>query len=190
MLAQAVAEQAGGGCKRGAGNRFRQAANELRASEAHLTVEMRGIDEEPLEAFLALLESKRREEPVSLTVDAVGRRRAGSLPRDAPLLLAIRAVRAEQGLPDVFVAGSTDANAALALGIPALSLGVARGSGMHTPGERIELASLAAGAAQVEGVVLRILGAVISGDGAHSDGTGTLTDVVAVPEERREPDVV
>ena len=53
--------------------------------------------------------------------------------------------------------GSTDANAALAHGIPALSIGCARGHDMHAPTERIERASLALGVAQLEGVLRRLL---------------------------------
>ena len=53
--------------------------------------------------------------------------------------------------------GSTDANAALAQGIPALSLGCARGSDMHSPSERIERASIPLGAKQLELVLGRLL---------------------------------
>ena len=53
--------------------------------------------------------------------------------------------------------GSTDANAALARGIPALSLGCAHGHDMHALTERIELASLEQGRAQLDGVLRRLL---------------------------------
>jgi tripeptide aminopeptidase len=128
------------------------------AEEAHLMLEMRALEEAPLERFVALLESKRHNSAVSVSVEAVGRRHAGRLPRDSALLAAVRAVRAELGLPDELESGSTDANAALALGIPAVSLGVARGAGMHTLAEWIDTATLTLGAAQVEGVLLELLG--------------------------------
>lgn len=128
------------------------------AEEAHFILEMRALDEAPLERFAEVLESKRGDGLVSITVEAVGRRRAGRLPRDSALLAAVRAVRAELGLPDTLESGSTDANAALALGIPAVSLGVARGAGMHTLAEWIDTSTLALGAAQLERVVLRLLG--------------------------------
>lgn len=128
------------------------------AEEAHLMLEMRATEEEPLERFVALLESKRHNSGVWVSVEAVGRRRAGRLPRDSALLAAVRHVRDEIGLPDRLESGSTDANAALALGIPAVSLGVSRGAGMHTLAERIDTTSLALGAAQVEGILLRMLG--------------------------------
>ena len=48
-------------------------------------------------------------------------------------------------------------NAALAAGIPALSIGCARGADMHTPAESIERGSIALGVAQLEGVLRRYL---------------------------------
>ena len=69
----------------------------------------------------------------------------------------MRDVRAGLGLPDRLGDGSTDANAALALGIPALTLGCARGADMHAPTERIQRSSIALGAAQLDGVLRRLL---------------------------------
>jgi acetylornithine deacetylase/succinyl-diaminopimelate desuccinylase-like protein len=127
------------------------------AEEAQLMLEMRALEEVSLERFVGVLESKRHNSTVSISVEAVGRRRAGRLPRDSGLLAAVRAARAGLGLPDALEAGSTDANAALALGIPAVSLGVAHGGGMHTLAEWIDTATLTLGAAQVEAVLVELL---------------------------------
>ena len=67
----------------------------------------------------------------------------------------MRRVREDLGLPDELVAASTDANAALAVGIPALCLGCAQGGEMHTPDEFIEIASLATGREQLRRVLQR-----------------------------------
>ena len=48
---------------------------------------------------------------------------------------------------------STDANAAAALGIPAVGIGCAHGDGMHTVHERIDLVSLQTGVRQLEAVL-------------------------------------
>ena len=127
------------------------------ADEAELAVDVRALDEEPLERFRAGLDALTVQPPLSMSVELLGRRPAGRLDRGEPLLHAVRAVRASLGLPDELGQGSTDANAALALGIPALTLGAAHGSGMHTLEERIDADTLELGAAQLEGVLRRLL---------------------------------
>lgn len=127
------------------------------ARSAEATLELRSLDEQELEAaherFLAL----RAPAGLELDIETVDRRPAGRIDRDHPLLAAVRATRAELGLPDDLQDGSTDANAALAAGIPALSIGCARGGDMHTPDEWIERDSIPLGVAQLEGVLRRLL---------------------------------
>jgi tripeptide aminopeptidase len=129
------------------------------AAEAELIAEMRSLDEDPLDAFVAAAASLVVQEPLTVTVDGVGRRPAGRLDRASPLLAAIRSVRRELGLPDELEAGSTDANAALARGIPAVALGCSYGQGMHTTGEWIEADALKLGRRQLAGVLERVLAA-------------------------------
>lgn len=127
------------------------------ADRAELLVEVRALDEGPLDAFASELELLAVAAPLAIAVELVGRRPAGRLDREDPLLATVREVRAELGLADVLGDGSTDANAALALGIPALTLGVAEGSGTHTLGERISVPSLARGRDQLDAVLRRLL---------------------------------
>lgn len=127
------------------------------ADEAWLLVERRSLDEEPLASFLEELGALRVAAPLTVSIEDTARRPCGRLPRDAPLLRVVREARKELDLPDTLVPASTDANAALARGIPALALGVARGSGMHTLAEEIELDSLDAGRRQLELVLRRLL---------------------------------
>lgn len=128
------------------------------ADEAELILEARSVEEGQLDEFADDLHRVAVPALLQMTVEPLGRRPSGRLSRDAPLLRLVRDVRAKLGLPDVLEAGSTDANAALARGIPALALGVARGNGMHTLGERIELGSLELGCRQLEEVLTRTLG--------------------------------
>src|SRR5207253_6887476 len=121
-------------------------------------VEMRSLEEPPLDAFAALVAALEAEPPLRYEVEEIGRRPSGRLERSSALLRAVSDVRAELGLPDLLDAGSTDANAALAEGIPALALGVAHGTGMHTLAESIDVESLALGRRQLELVLLRLLG--------------------------------
>ena len=129
------------------------------AAEAELVAEMRSLDEEPLDAFVAAAESLGVHDPLAVAVDGVGRRPAGRLDRASPLLAAVRSVRRDLGLPDELEAGSTDANAALARGIPAVALGCSYGQGMHTTGEWIEADALKLGLRQLAGVLERVLAA-------------------------------
>ena len=127
------------------------------AAEAVATIEARSLDNAALEAFMAMLADLRLPAPLELAVEPIGRRPAGRIAHDHRLVAAVREARAEVGLPDVLSDGSTDANAALVHGIPALSIGCARGHDMHALTERIETASLALGAAQLEAVLRRLV---------------------------------
>jgi acetylornithine deacetylase/succinyl-diaminopimelate desuccinylase-like protein len=127
------------------------------APDAELVVEQRALDEPTLAKFEALLGLLAVEPPLAVSTELVGRRPAGRLDRAEPLLAAVRRVRAELGLADALGAGSTDANAALAAGIPALTLGVARGGAMHTRGEWIDADSLDQGLRQLEAVLAALL---------------------------------
>jgi tripeptide aminopeptidase len=123
------------------------------AARAEAVVERRSPAEPDLDAFAAALDALAVAAPLRLTIEPLGRRPAGTLDPGHPLLATVRDVRAGLGLPDVLGDGSTDANAAIAAGIPALCLGCARGRDMHALTERIERASLVQGAAQLEGVL-------------------------------------
>jgi tripeptide aminopeptidase len=127
------------------------------ARHAEATVELRSLDEAELAAAHDRFEALEVGDGLELEVETVDRRPAGRLDRGHPLLAAVREARAELGLPDDLRDGSTDANAALAAGIPALSIGCARGGDMHTPAEWIERDSIALGVAQLEGVLRRLL---------------------------------
>jgi acetylornithine deacetylase/succinyl-diaminopimelate desuccinylase-like protein len=127
------------------------------ADTAELLLEARADEDVTLQQMLTQLRSLACDPPLALAVDIVGTRPAGRLERGSRLLSLVREVRAELGLPDALGSGSTDANAALARGIPALTLGVATGSGMHSTSERIDLDSLGVGLRQIELVVERLL---------------------------------
>jgi tripeptide aminopeptidase len=128
------------------------------AAEAELLAERRSLDQTELDEFEAEVAEFMVDPPLGLEFEIVGRRPAGRIFRDHPLVHTVAAVRSALGLPDAFGAGSTDANAAAAFGIPAVSIGCTRGSGMHTPGERIELEPLELGCRQLGAVIGAVLG--------------------------------
>lgn len=127
------------------------------ADGAAMVVECRSADPRLLDEFSAALERLRVPTPLGLGLEILGRRPGGSLPPGSPLLALAMEARREIGLAPVTGAGSTDANAALARGIPAICLGVSFGHGMHSLRERIAVPSLKLGAAQLELVLRRLL---------------------------------
>src|SRR5689334_7740240 len=71
-----------------------------------------------------------------LETERLDRRPAGSVPLAHPLVAAVLRARRAVGLPDATGDGSTDANAALAAGIPAVALGSA--SARHARPDRAD----------------------------------------------------
>jgi tripeptide aminopeptidase len=128
------------------------------ADDASMLVERRALDQQPLDEFADALASFSLAPPLRADFEIVGRRPAGRLDRTAPLLRKVLAVRERLGLPTTLTEGSTDANAALAAGIPALCVGVGRGSGMHSLQERIDGRSLQEGAAFLEALLRALHG--------------------------------
>ena len=127
------------------------------ASHAELVIEQRALEEAVLSRFARALGVLAVDPPLTLAIEELGSRPAGRLDRRQPLLATVRGVREELALPDELVAASTDANAALAAGIPALCIGCADGGEMHTRGEYIEIPSLATGREQLRRVLVQAL---------------------------------
>jgi acetylornithine deacetylase/succinyl-diaminopimelate desuccinylase-like protein len=127
------------------------------ADDASMLVERRALDQEPLDEFDRALAALALAPPLAAEVEIVGRRPAGRLERSDPLLREVLAVRDQLGLATTLGEGSTDANAALAAGIPALCVGVGRGSGMHSLQERIDSRSLHEGAAFLKALLRALL---------------------------------
>lgn len=127
------------------------------AAEAELLVERRSVDQAELDAFEDSLGRLSVEPPLRMECENVGRRPAGRVHRHHPLVQRVLEVRRSLGLPEEFGSGSTDANAAAAFDIPAVSIGCTRGSGMHTLGERIELEPLELGCRQLGAVIEALL---------------------------------
>ncbi len=127
------------------------------AADAELLVERRSLDQAELDSFEDELRRLRVEKPLRLEYEIVGRRPAGRIDRGHPLVQTVLDARRSLGLPEGFGSGSTDANAAAAFGIPAVSIGCTRGSGMHTMGERIELEPLELGCRQLSAVISALL---------------------------------
>ncbi len=117
---------------------------------AAMSVDMRSEDQaalaglvsrfrQALEAALAE-ENERWDHPekLSLEVETIGIRPSGGFPPDAPIVAAAQSTAKLLGLDPQLVAGSTDANLPMSLGIPAISIdGGGKGSGAHSPAQEV-----------------------------------------------------
>ncbi len=116
------------------------------AEEASAEIDLRTTDPAVLREIAAVIDDLRVPAPLRLTTEILGERPAGELSADHELARMVLDAHVAAGVPATMGSGSTDANAALAAGIPALAFGCATGSGMHSARESIEAASLQSGA--------------------------------------------
>jgi tripeptide aminopeptidase len=119
----------------------------MRAREAWLELDVRAEDPEVLAAVAREVEDlvEGIGPPLAVDRDLLGDRPAGHVDPDHPLVRAATDALTEVGTSSTCPATSTDANAAHARGIPAIAVGVTRGSGEHTAQEWIETAPIEAG---------------------------------------------
>jgi len=127
------------------------------AARASATVEWRSTDQAELDRQVARLAALEAGAGLRLSVERLDSRPAGSVPATHPLVAAIQRARRSVGLPATTADGSTDANAALAAGIPAVALGCCQGENMHAPTERIRADSIVTGARQLRAVLQEVL---------------------------------
>jgi tripeptide aminopeptidase len=125
------------------------------APEAEATIEFRDDDEERLDRAAARLARER-----SVDVTELGRRPAGRTPHDHPLVRAALDAAVAAGLDRPLLdASSTDANAALGAGVPAITVGLCESRDAHTLQERVDVSALAPALAALADLVDRRLGA-------------------------------
>jgi len=110
-----------------------------------------------------ILEDARRR-GVAVTIEDVGDRPAGAIPGNHALVRGCSAILTHLGATAQFAAASTDANAALGQGIPAVTLGVTRGGGAHTLGEWVETGPMVRGVQQL----ILVLAALCQGAEVYS----------------------
>jgi tripeptide aminopeptidase len=116
----------------------------MRAREAWLELDLRADDPDALAAMGREVDDLlgRIDPPLVVDQDMLGDRPAGHVDPDHPLVRAATEALTEVGTSSTSPATSTDANAAHARGIPAIAVGVTRGSGEHTLQEWIETAPI------------------------------------------------
>jgi tripeptide aminopeptidase len=129
------------------------------AEEAFLTLDLRSVDARTLarleqEAVERLKRAAERHR-VRLALEQVGDRPTASVDNRA-LVAAAEAALEEVGVASRCVASSTDANAAMAVGLPAIAFGVYKGGDAHRLGEWLEPASLLVGYRALRALLARL----------------------------------
>jgi len=118
------------------------------AERASLTVDLRSVDPRVLGLLVDRLEQRlrsvARRHRVELELRTVGDRPAGRT-ADDQLVAAARAALKRVGVEPKVAASSTDANAAVAAGVPAIGFGVGHGGDAHRTSEWLDPASLSVG---------------------------------------------
>lgn len=118
-----------------------------RAISCSFDIEMRSEDPKQLRALEELIthDVETMASHLDVTWIDLGRRPAGSIGVEHPLVRTAVSALEKQGISAQFTAASTDANAAFARSVPAITLGVAYGGSTHTEDEWIETDSLEVG---------------------------------------------
>lgn len=120
------------------------------AAKARFTVDLRSEDGAALTAldrsFRALLENQPSQ--VHISLKSIGERPCSQVDQN-PLVRRITAIRKQQGLTTTCIAGSTDANIPLSLGIPAISFGFCRSRREHTLEESLDIDTFIPGMMQM-----------------------------------------
>lgn len=119
------------------------------AQEASLLLDLRSVSEAALASLEArahkLFEREACRSGLQVAFEQLGSRPAGSLPAEHPLVGACREPLERRGIAVDEGPASTDANLPLALGIPAVTIGLTSGGGAHTSEEWIDLPPLETG---------------------------------------------
>ncbi|MBS3933166.1 MAG: M20/M25/M40 family metallo-hydrolase [Truepera sp.] len=118
------------------------------AQRAGFNLDLRSLDAGVLASLeaeaVARLRRVAKRHGVELTLRVVGNRPAATVPNEQ-LVTAAQAALLEVGVTPCLSAGSTDANAAMAVGLPAIAFGVYHGGDAHRLTEWLEPASLRLG---------------------------------------------
>lgn len=118
------------------------------AQSAQFLLDLRSVDQATLDHIeneVRLVLEKRRP-GVEVATAVVGQRPGGSIADDHPLVASILDGYRQVGVEGRLMASSTDANIPLSLGIPAASMGISAGGGIHTLDEYLDPATPPLGA--------------------------------------------
>ena len=122
------------------------------ASHASIDLDLRSASSQTLqfiETQVETLVNNFQQQDVRLRMEPIGRREAGEIPADHPLVEVARCVLEDLGITARLDVGSTDANVPLSRGLPAVCIGLTHGAKAHTPTEYIQTAPVRDGITQL-----------------------------------------
>jgi len=126
---------------------------------AYMEIDLRSEEAETLTSLAGYVKKKTeyvRQEGVKVTVEEIGNRPSGSIPRDDPFLNFGGKILTGLGIPPRFIISSTDASYLIQKHWPVLSIGLTTGSQVHTPEETIDLLPLRIGIEQLRQMAFQI----------------------------------
>lgn len=130
------------------------------APSASCLLDLRSTDETALrrlsERVTRLTTRGGRSNGVAFEIETIGERPAGVVAVDSPIVRMAALALGALGLEPSFDASSTDANVPIALGIPAVCIGLTTGGNVHRTDEYIDVAPVACGIAQAALLALAV----------------------------------
>lgn len=130
------------------------------ATEAELCLDLRSEDAATLRDFerevRACVDRVARTPGLTFRVEVVGDRPAGAIEQGHPLVQLAAAALEAVGISPTYERGSTDANFLLAVGLPAVTIGVSHGGNAHRPDEFIETGPVSVGLKQLALLTLAV----------------------------------
>jgi tripeptide aminopeptidase len=123
------------------------------APEASCLLDLRSIDESALrrlsDRVTRIVDRSNRGDAVAYAVESIGERPAGVVAADSPIVQIAAGTLKALGLEPSFDASSTDANVAIAAGIPAVCIGLTTGGNVHRTDEFIDMEPVSKGVTQL-----------------------------------------
>jgi acetylornithine deacetylase/succinyl-diaminopimelate desuccinylase-like protein len=126
------------------------------AAEASLDLDLRSEGSRALDNLVERVEElveSACQGDVRVTAEIIGRRPAGKISANHPLVRVARRALESVGLQPNLGIGSTDANIPLSRGLPAVCLGLSTGGGAHTLNEYINTRPVSQGLDQLVAVI-------------------------------------
>ncbi len=128
------------------------------AAQAWFELDLRSEDSETLENLVREVHNHARafeQASVQVRIERIGKRLAGLLPPEHPLVMLGREVLSDLGIDAHLDIASTDANLPLSRGYPSICVGVTHGNQAHSTDEFILTTPVAQGLAQLYLLITR-----------------------------------